>query len=100
MDPVLSMSLLWIAFAGLHIGATTERPRAALVARYGERGFTNRFSLVAAVLFSAIEPIDNSIIFFRSRSAAHEITKVRCPSDDFGDGRFTLNGWVHLADEG
>lgn len=51
-------------------------------------------------LFSAIEPIDNSIIFFRSRSAAHEITKVRCASDDFGDGRFTLNGWVHFADEG
>ncbi len=52
------------------------------------------------VLFSAIEPIDNSIIFFRSRSAAHEITKVRCPSEDFGDGRFTVNGWVHFADEG
>lgn len=52
------------------------------------------------VLFSAIEPIDNSIIFFRSRSAAHEITKVRCASNDFGDGRFTLNGWIHSADEG
>ncbi len=54
----------------------------------------------STVLFSAIEPIDNSIIFFRSRSAAHEITKVRCPSEDFGDGRFTVNGWVHFADEG
>ena len=51
-------------------------------------------------LFSAIEPVDNSIIFFRSWSAVHEITKVRCPSDDFDDGRFTLNGWVHFADEG
>lgn len=49
-------------------------------------------------MFSAIEPIDNSIVFFRSRHALHEIMTVRCPSNDFGDGRFTINGWVHTAD--
>ncbi len=49
-------------------------------------------------MFSAIEPIDNSAVFFRSRHALHEVMKVHCPSNAFGDGRFTINGWVHTAD--
>ncbi len=48
-------------------------------------------------MFRAIEPMDNSVVFFRSRYALHEVMKVHCPSDDFGDGRFTINGWVHAA---
>ncbi len=44
--------------------------------------------------YRAVVPRQNQIVFFRS-SLAHEITPVECPSGEFGDSRFTVNGWFH-----
>ncbi|SKB14443.1 2OG-Fe(II) oxygenase [Planktothrix sp. PCC 11201] len=44
--------------------------------------------------FTQIQPRNNSIIFFDSR-CKHEVLPVYCPSQQFADGRFTLNGWIH-----
>ena len=41
--------------------------------------------------FSRIVPLRNSIVFFPSRSW-HQVTPVTCDPDDFGSGRFVLNG--------
>ena len=43
--------------------------------------------------FSRIEPLCDSIVFFPSE-CLHEITPVACGAE-FGDGRFTVIGWVH-----
>ncbi|MGC9503717.1 2OG-Fe(II) oxygenase [Baaleninema sp.] len=43
--------------------------------------------------FTPVEPQNNSIIFFDSR-CQHEVRPVRCPSKQFEDSRFTLNGWL------
>jgi Rps23 Pro-64 3,4-dihydroxylase Tpa1-like proline 4-hydroxylase len=40
-----------------------------------------------------IDPKDNSVIFFAPHMH-HEVLKVRVPSGEFRDGRFTVNGWV------
>ena len=40
-----------------------------------------------------IEPLCNSMILFPSY-CHHEVTPVKCPSGEFGDRRFTVNGWV------
>jgi len=40
-----------------------------------------------------IEPLNNSILFFRSERS-HAVGPVRCPSKKFEDSRFTVNGWV------
>ena len=42
--------------------------------------------------FSRIEPLCGSIVFFPS-DCLHEIIPVACGAE-FGDGRFTVNGWV------
>ena len=42
--------------------------------------------------FSRIEPLRGSIVFFPS-DCLHEVTPVACGAG-FGDGRFTVNGWV------
>ena len=42
--------------------------------------------------FSRIEPLCGSIVFFPS-DCWHEITPVACGAE-FGDGRFTVNGWI------
>jgi Rps23 Pro-64 3,4-dihydroxylase Tpa1-like proline 4-hydroxylase len=47
--------------------------------------------------FKLIEPINNSVVFFLSRYM-HEVLPVSCPSKQFMDGRFTINGWVRRAD--
>jgi len=44
--------------------------------------------------FQAVEPRNNSIVFFNA-AIMHEVTKVQVPSQDFGDSRFTVNGWIH-----
>jgi Rps23 Pro-64 3,4-dihydroxylase Tpa1-like proline 4-hydroxylase len=44
--------------------------------------------------YRTVVPLQNQIVFFRS-SLAHEITPVECPSGEFGDSRFTVNGWFH-----
>lgn len=54
MDFAIGVAVLWIVFAGAHIGLATRRIRAALVGRLGEWGFVLGFSLVAAVLFGLL----------------------------------------------
>lgn len=44
--------------------------------------------------FIQVEPRNNSIVFFDSR-LKHEVLPVYCPSKQFKDNRFTLNGWIH-----
>jgi uncharacterized membrane protein len=53
-QPVFGVVLLWMAFAGTHVGLATRRVRAALVARLGEGGFTTLFSIVAALGYAAL----------------------------------------------
>ncbi len=48
---------------------------------------------VQADTFKTIEPRNNSIVFFLSRYM-HEVLPVHCPSRDFADSRFTINGWL------
>ncbi len=45
---------------------------------------------------TTLEPLDNRLVLFPS-AARHEILPVRCPSRDFADSRFTLNGWIRRA---
>lgn len=40
-----------------------------------------------------VDPRNNSIVFFLSR-CHHEVLPVNCPSQDFADSRFTINGWI------
>ncbi|MGD1807522.1 2OG-Fe(II) oxygenase [Dapis sp. BLCC M126] len=47
--------------------------------------------------FKAIEPRNNSIIFFPSRYL-HEVLPVSCPTKAFEDSRFTFNGWIRRED--
>jgi len=47
----------------------------------------------AADTYRTIEPTDNSIVFFASEEM-HEVLNVSCPSQQFLDSRFTINGWV------
>jgi len=44
--------------------------------------------------YQTVQPAQNQIIFFPS-DCLHEVMPVQCPSQDFSDSRFTLNGWVH-----
>jgi len=43
--------------------------------------------------YQTIVPQQNQIVFFPC-SMLHEITPVQCPTGDFADSRFTLNGWL------
>ena len=54
MTPALEVALLWLLFAGTHMGLTTQRIRTALAGRLGEIGFSVVFSLVASVTFAAL----------------------------------------------
>jgi Predicted proline hydroxylase len=51
---------------------------------------------VKATTFKTIEPRNNSIVFFLSRYM-HEVLPVTCPSQDFADSRFTINGWIRRS---
>ena len=44
--------------------------------------------------YQVIQPEQNKIVFFPSY-CLHEVRTVCCPSRDFADSRFTLNGWLH-----
>ena len=46
-----------------------------------------------AAAFSRIVPLRNSIIFFPS-NALHQVIQVQCETNDFGDGRWAVNGHV------
>lgn len=43
--------------------------------------------------FNEFVPENNCLVFFRS-SCIHEVLPVICPSQQFGDSRFTINGWI------
>ena len=43
--------------------------------------------------YQVIAPQQNQIVFFPCE-LLHEITPVKCPSGQFADSRFTLNGWI------
>lgn len=51
-------------------------------------------SAVAAGPYRIVQPLQNQVVFFDS-SSLHEIVPVGCPSGDFADSRFTVNGWFH-----
>ena len=44
--------------------------------------------------YRSIAPQQNQIVFFPC-SLLHEITPIKCSSQAFADGRFTINGWLH-----
>ena len=46
-------------------------------------------------VFSRVEPLRGGIVFFPG-DCLHEITPVACGAE-FGDGRFTVNGWVSVV---
>ena len=48
--------------------------------------------------FTRIEPLRNSLVVFPS-GCFHEVTPVECATNDFGDGRFTVNGWFRSRNE-
>ena len=50
---------------------------------------------VAEGPYHTIQPAQNQVVFFNS-STLHEVMPVNCPSGDFADSRFTVNGWFHL----
>jgi Rps23 Pro-64 3,4-dihydroxylase Tpa1-like proline 4-hydroxylase len=50
-------------------------------------------SYVSAGSYQSIVPRQNQIVFFPCE-LLHEITAVTCPSGQFADSRFTLNGWL------
>jgi uncharacterized membrane protein len=54
MDPVLGMTLCWLAFAGTHVGLASRPLRDPLVGRLGEIGFGVVFSLVASALYTLL----------------------------------------------
>src|SRR5579859_3684296 len=43
--------------------------------------------------YQTIVPQQNQIVFFPCE-LMHEITTVKCPSQNFADSRFTVNGWL------
>ena len=44
--------------------------------------------------YRTIIPEQNQLVLFAS-GLSHEITPVDCPSGQFADSRFTVNGWIH-----
>ncbi len=43
-----------------------------------------------------LSPRQDLVVFFPSENE-HELLPVRVPTKEFGDSRFTLNGWIHRA---
>jgi Rps23 Pro-64 3,4-dihydroxylase Tpa1-like proline 4-hydroxylase len=48
---------------------------------------------VPVASFAEIAPTNNMLLFFPSR-CFHEVMPALRRGDDFGDGRFTINGWI------
>ena len=55
---------------------------------------TNRQSKEFAAKYTRMAPTHNSLLLFPSE-CYHQVTPVTVDSEDFHDGRFTLNGWLH-----
>ncbi len=49
---------------------------------------------VALGPYRVVYPLQNQVVLFPS-GCLHEILPVGCPSGDFADSRFTVNGWLH-----
>ena len=43
------------------------------------------------------KPVHNSIVFFDPR-LMHQVLPISCPSKEFMDSNFTINGWIHRKD--
>src|SRR5262249_22998851 len=54
MTPVLEVALLWLLFAGTHVGLASRPIRRLLAGRLGEIGFAAVFSIVATVTFTML----------------------------------------------
>lgn len=52
----------------------------------------------ATLSFQTVVPRQNQIVFFSS-CLQHEVLPVYCPSRQFADSRFTVNGWLHRYPE-
>ena len=53
-----------------------------------------RDTYVPTASYRTIVPEQNQLVLFAS-GLSHEITPVDCPSGQFADSRFTVNGWIH-----
>lgn len=49
---------------------------------------------ITAGAHQLVHPMQNEIVFFPS-DCLHEVLPVECPSREFADSRFTVNGWLH-----
>jgi len=56
--------------------------------------YWRREKIVTAGCTNRILPKRNMIVFFPS-DILHEIASVSCPSRQFRDSRFNVNGWIH-----
>ncbi len=54
----------------------------------------DRHGKVSAGSHQTVHPMQNQIVLFPS-DCLHEVLPVGCPSRDYADSRFTVNGWVH-----
>jgi Rps23 Pro-64 3,4-dihydroxylase Tpa1-like proline 4-hydroxylase len=56
--------------------------------------FRNNGSASTNGPYRTVYPLQNQMVLFTS-GTLHEILPVGCPSGDFLDSRFTINGWLH-----
>ena len=62
---------------------------------FDEQRFTGGDLLLYLYYATAtIKPVHNSVIFFPSH-VYHEVEPIQSETEDFMDGRFTLNAWLH-----
>jgi len=54
MSPALVIAVVWMLFAGTHLGLSSRRVRTALVARLGELGFLGLFYAVASACLTVL----------------------------------------------
>jgi len=59
---------------------------------YDSRRENNNY--VPTANYRTLVPEQNQLVLFAS-GLSHEITPVDCPSGQFADSRFTVNGWIH-----
>jgi len=59
---------------------------------YDSRWQDGRF--VSSLNYRGVVPQQNQLVVFAS-CLEHEITLVECPTREFADSRFTVNGWFH-----
>jgi Rps23 Pro-64 3,4-dihydroxylase Tpa1-like proline 4-hydroxylase len=47
--------------------------------------------------FTCVAPEDNSVVFFPP-NFYHSVAPIRCPTQDFADSRFVINGHYHKSE--